>query len=61
MNGIHVNWTKPFFHRERLRGHGFRSTRELPGKCYDQPNYQILYTILSAGMWKYHNFTSNLE
>jgi hypothetical protein len=55
MKGIHVNWTKPFFDRDRLRGHGFRATRDLKGECYDQPNYQILYTILSAGLWKLHN------
>jgi hypothetical protein len=52
MKGIHVNWTAPFFHKERLRGHGFESTRLLKGNCYDQPDIQILYTILSAAYYK---------
>ena len=52
MRAIHVNWTKPFFHRDRLRGHGFNTTRELKSETYDQPDYQILYTMLSAVYWK---------
>jgi hypothetical protein len=55
MKAIHVNWTAPFFHRERLRGHGFRTTREIQSDTYDIPDYQILYTILSALRWKTHN------
>jgi hypothetical protein len=55
MNGIHVNWTKPYFERHRLRGHGFESTRQLKSEYYDQPDYQILYTILSAHYWKAYN------
>jgi hypothetical protein len=52
MRAIHVNWTKPFFHRDRLRGHGFNTTRELKSETYDQPDYQILYTMLSVVHWK---------
>ena len=55
MKAIHVNWTAPFFHRNRLRGHGFGITRGLKGQCYNQPDYQIFYTILSAHYWKLHN------
>lgn len=55
MKAIHVNWTAPFFHRERLRGHGFRTTREIASNTYDVPDYQILYTILSALRWKQLN------
>jgi hypothetical protein len=55
MKAIHVNWTKPFFERHRLRGHGFRTTREIQSDTYDVPDYQILYTILSALRWKHHN------
>lgn len=54
MKAIHVNWTKPFFERHRLRGHGFKIQRELQDS-YDQPDYQILYTILSTLRWKLHN------
>lgn len=52
MRAIHVNWTKPFFERHRLRGHGFETTRSMKSDCYDQPDYQILYTILSVIYWK---------
>lgn len=55
MRAIHVNWTKPYFERHRLRGHGFNITRELKSSTYDQPDYQILYTILSIVHWKLHN------
>lgn len=55
MRGIHVNWTKPFFERHRLRGHGFKIQRELKTNDYQQPKYQILYTILSALRWKQLN------
>lgn len=55
MNALHVNWTAPFFNRARLRGHGFQITKDLKGECYDQPDYQIFYTILSAHHWKLHN------
>jgi hypothetical protein len=60
MKAIHVNWTAPFFHRERLRGHGFRTTREIQSDTYDLPDYQILYTILSAVKWKEFNGPINL-
>jgi hypothetical protein len=55
MKAIHVNWTKPYFERHRLRGHGFDITRDLKSQTYDQPDYQILYTILSIIHWKRHN------
>jgi hypothetical protein len=55
MKAIHVNWTAPFFHKERLRGHGFRTTREINSTAYDVPDYQILYTILSALRWNLLN------
>lgn len=54
MKAAHVNWTKPFFERHRLRGHGFKIQRELD-YMYNQPDYQILYTILSILRWKLHN------
>jgi hypothetical protein len=54
MKAIHVNWTKPFFERHRLRGHGFKIQRELSSD-YDQPDYQLLYTILSILRWKQLN------
>lgn len=55
MKAIHVNWTAPFFHKDRLRGHGFSITKNINSKTYELPNYQILYTILSALRWKKHN------
>lgn len=54
MKGVHVNWTRPFFERHRLRGHGFKIQRELQDS-YTQPEYQILYTILSILRWKQFN------
>lgn len=55
MKAIHVNWTAPFFERHRLRGHGFKITRNLEGQTYDLTDYQILYTLVSALRWKLHN------
>lgn len=55
MKAIHVNWTKPYFERHRLRGHGFNITRNLNSIKYEIPNYQILYTILSILRWKQLN------
>ena len=55
MKAIHVNWTAPFFHRERLRGHGFSITKNIKSGTYELPNYQILYTVLSALNWKLNN------
>ncbi len=54
MKAVHVNWTKPFFERHRLRGHGFKIQRELD-YIYNQPDYQVLYTILSILRWRLHN------
>lgn len=54
MKAIHVNWTAPFFEKHRLRGHGFQITRDLEAQTYDVPDYQVLYTILSALRWKHH-------
>ena len=28
MKAIHVNWTKPFFEKDRLRGHGFEAIKK---------------------------------
>lgn len=53
MKAIHVNWTAPFFHKERLRGHGFKVFRDLKNEIeYIQPNYSLLITVLSALWWK---------
>lgn len=54
MKAVHVNWTRPFFERHRLRGHGFKIQRAID-HSYDQPDYQLLYTILSILRWKLHN------
>ena len=55
MKGLHVNWTKPYFERQRLRGHGFEITRNLKSSYYDQPDHQIFYTLLSLAHWKHCN------
>jgi len=55
MKAIHVNWTAPFFNRNRLRGYGFSTIREIKSIEYDVPDYQLLYTISSALRWKLHN------
>ena len=52
MKAIHVNWTAPFFNRERLRGHGFKIFKAQESTDYFQPEYSILTTILSALWWK---------
>ena len=53
MKAIHVNWTSPFFHKERLRGHGFKVFRDIQDEIeYIQPIYQILTTVLSTLWWK---------
>ena len=46
MKAIHVNWTKPYFEKHRLRGHGFESIIHYESDTYNLPDYQILYTIL---------------
>ena len=61
MKAIHVNWTKPFFEKHRLRGHGFevmsisQTLKNLNSKTYNQLDYQLLYTMVSAANWKKHN------
>lgn len=55
MKAIHVNWTKPFFEKHRLRGHGFETLKNLDSQVYTQLDYQILYTILSARYWRINN------
>ncbi len=55
MKAIHVNWTKPYFEKHRLRGHGFESTKNLKSSTYTQLDSQILYTILSIISWKKYN------
>ena len=55
MKAIHVNWTKPYFERHRLRGHGFESTKNLKSETYNIPDSQILFTLLSIAYWKEYN------
>ena len=55
MIAIHVNWTKPFFEKHRLRGHGFETLKNLDSQVYTQLDYQILYTIVSARHWRINN------
>ena len=55
MKAIHVNWTKPFFEKHRLRGHGFETLKNLNSSTYDQFDYQLLYTLVSILNWKKHN------
>jgi hypothetical protein len=55
MKAIHVNWTAPFFHREKLRGHGFKVFRDYSKSEYFQPKYTVLATALSALWWKREN------
>jgi len=55
MKAIHVNWTKPYFNRHRLRGHGFESIKNLHSETYNQLDSQLLYTMLSALYWKKNN------
>ena len=55
MKALHVNWTKPFFERERLRGHGFEVMKNLKSETYNQPDFQLLYTIVSALNWQKYN------
>lgn len=55
MKAIHVNWTKPYFHKERLRGHGFESIKGLESDTYNMTDHQILYTILSIVNWQKYN------
>ena len=52
MKAIHVNWTKPYFEKDRLRGHGFKIFQNQKNKSYYQPDYQILVTLLSILWWK---------
>jgi len=55
MKAIHVNWTKPFFEKHRLRGHGFEITKNLQSTTYNQLDSQLLYTMVSAANWKKYN------
>ena len=55
MKAIHVNWTKPYFEKHRLRGHGFETIKNLNSETYNLPDHQILFTILSILHWKKHN------
>ena len=55
MKAIHVNWTKPYFEKHRLRGHGFEVIKNIKSDTYVQPDYQLLYTISSALNWKKYN------
>ena len=50
LKAIHVNWTKPFFHKNDLRGHAFNTIKAK--EEYELLDYQYLYTILSILNWK---------
>ena len=52
---IQVNWTKPYFDKQRLRGECFKITREIENDTYDMPDYQIFYTMVSAIHWRNNN------
>ncbi len=60
MKAIYVNWSQPFFQKEKLRGHGFKIFKELSSKEYQKPDYEILFTILSVSYWKKFNGTTKL-
>lgn len=55
MKAVHVNWTKPYFERQRLRGHGFEVMRNSISKTYELTDFQILYTMASIAFWKKSN------
>jgi len=55
VKAIHINWTKPFFEKDRLRGHGFKVFKNNKSKEYSLPTYQILVTKLSILNWKKWN------
>ena len=53
MKAIHVNWTAPFFKKDKLRGHGLKIFQDLQGiENYTQSTPILLTTILSALWWK---------
>ena len=55
MKGIHVNWTKPYFERKRLRGHGFEIMKNSTSETYELTDFQIMYTMASIVEWKQFN------
>ena len=55
MKAIHVNWTKPYFYKHKLRGHGFEVIKNIESETYDIPDSQILFTLLSIANWKKYN------
>jgi len=55
MKAIHVNWTKPYFEKHRLRGHGFETIKNMESETYNMSDYQIFFTILSILNWKEFN------
>ena len=55
MKGVHVNWTKPYFERRRLRGHGFEVMKNSTSDTYELTDFQILYTMASIANWKKYN------
>ena len=55
MKAVHVNWTKPYFERQRLRGHGFEIMKNSTSNTYELTDFQILYTMVSIATWKYWN------
>ena len=54
MKAIHVNWTKPYFEKQRLRGHGFEVMKNSTSSTYELTDFQILYTMASIVEWGYH-------
>ena len=40
MKGIHVNWTKPYFERKRLRGHGFEIMKNSTSETYELQTFK---------------------
>ena len=55
MKAVHVNWTKPYFERQRLRGHGSEVMGNFTSDTYQLTDFQILYTMASIAFWKEHN------
>jgi len=60
MLGVYVNWSQPFFKRDKLRGHGFKIFKDLQSSEYFKPDYEIYFTILSVMYWKKYNGPTKL-
>jgi hypothetical protein len=55
MNGIHVNWTKPHFNREKRVNGTFLVNGKRDIRPYKISNYLLLCQILSILFWKKYN------